>query len=537
MKDSRFILILLVISCFLFFYKIGDMALTDPDESFYAETAKEMLAEGEWVTPRIFGEPQFEKPPFYYWLIMISYIAFGVGEFAARLPSVIFGIIGVLGVFLLGRLLFSSKCGFLSALIMTTSALYVALARGCVTDMVLAVFILYAFFFFLKGWVSDKKIYFYSSSAMIALAVLTKGPIGLFIPGMVLLIYISLIRGWREFFRKVPIFSSIFVFLIAALPWYILVTRANGEVFINEFFGFQNVTRFLHPEHRIGTSPVFYFPVVLGGLFPWSTFLLFGAWYLARRDRSFSAVKAPKAFLLTWFLVIFIFFSISRTKLVTYIFPLFPSLAITTGRFWQVFIEKGEEDKSASRGMKWAYIIFLLCVLAGAIAAVFLVREEYPQSSAVMGTLAASAVFILGAIVSAVLFFRGKRESAFFAIIVSVALLIFPVVNYILPAAAVYESSKDISLHLKKLAREDEAIAGESDHRRGVAFYSDRVDIIDIHGYHELKQYILRKDKVWGIIQLKHYNQLKGELKDKVLPPVYQTGGYVIITNKPYEDK
>lgn len=536
MKDSRFILILLVFSCFLFLYKIGDMALTDPDESFYAETAKEMLSEGEWITPRIFGKPQFEKPVLYYWLIQLSYIAFGVGEFAARLPSVVFGILGILGVFLIARLIFSPKCAFLSALIMTTSALYVALARGCVTDMVLAVFILYSFFFFLKGWLLERKIFFYLSSAMIALAVLTKGPIGLFIPGAVLFIYISLIREWKEFFRKVPVVSSVFIFLLVCLPWYILVTKANGTSFINEFFGFQNITRFLHPEHRIGSSPVFYFPVVVGGLFPWSTFLIFGAWYLARRDRAFSAVKKPRTFLLTWFLVIFIFFSISRTKLVTYIFPLFPVLAITAGRFWQVFIEKGEEDESASKGMKWAYIIFLICALGGAIAVVFLIREEYPQGPAFMGAIAASVLFILGAIVSAFLFFTSRREASFFAIVISVAILIFPIVNQLLPTVELYESSKNITLRLNELSKPDESIAGESDHRRGIAFYSDRVDIEDIHSYHELKQYILRKDKVWGIIQLKHYNQLKSELKDKVLPPVYEIGGYVIITNKSYKE-
>ena len=109
MRDLCFVLLLVAAALFLFFYGLGDMALTDPDETFYAQTAREMLDAGDWTTPVIFGKPQFEKPAFYYWLVMISYMIFGVGEFAARLPSAIFGIAGVIGVYFLGRLFFSKK--------------------------------------------------------------------------------------------------------------------------------------------------------------------------------------------------------------------------------------------------------------------------------------------------------------------------------------------------------------------------------------------------------------------------------------------
>ncbi|MGB2601602.1 MAG: glycosyltransferase family 39 protein, partial [Candidatus Omnitrophota bacterium] len=194
MRESRYILILLAVTLFLFFFQLGDMALTDPDETFYAQTAKEMLNEGEWITPTIFGKPQFEKPVFYYLLIVVSYIIFGVGEFAARFPSAVFGVFGILGVYLLGRLLFTPLCGFLSGLVLATCTQYLILARGCVTDMVLTVFILYCLLLFLMGWTRKRRVYYYIASVMAAFAVLTKGPIGLFIPGLVVFLYILFSR-------------------------------------------------------------------------------------------------------------------------------------------------------------------------------------------------------------------------------------------------------------------------------------------------------------------------------------------------------
>src|SRR3989338_9206224 len=95
-RPILFILILSVLCGYLFFFQLGGMALTDPDETFYAQTAKEMLQANDWLTPRLYGEPQFEKPILFYWLIELSFKAFGVNEFAARLPSAVFALLGVI---------------------------------------------------------------------------------------------------------------------------------------------------------------------------------------------------------------------------------------------------------------------------------------------------------------------------------------------------------------------------------------------------------------------------------------------------------
>ncbi len=533
MRGTHYIIILAAVTLFLFFFGLGDMALTDPDESFYAETAREMLVRGEWITPYIFGKPQFEKPVLFYVLVALSYMVFGVGEFAARFPAAVLGMFGILGVYLLGKRLFSPLCGFLSGLILATCIQYVILARACVTDMALTVFILYTLVFFLAGWSGGRKANYLAASFMAALAVLTKGPVGLFIPGLIVLAYIISSRQWDKL-KKIPVAWCALLFLAVSLPWYVTVWRIHGAAFVDEFFGFHNVTRFLEPEHRIGASPFFYIPVVLGGIFPWSVFLLFGTWEMGKETASGvqrPAVSGYRAFLLIWFLVVFLFFSASSTKLVTYIFPLFPVLAVVTGRYWERFISPEFGQRSVDGTMKAAFIVFGALSVLAAAGTVLLVRHEYPGTPALKGALMGGAAFLACIIVSAFFLFRGRKMAAFSAIVAAVMISPLPVARYVFPVIDIHESSKILSCHVKKLASDTEAVGGECDHRRGIAFYMQREDVTDIHPNQALREFFSREDRVWGIIQLKHYGDLKKDMPDSVSDPLFRAGKYVVVTN------
>ncbi|MBU0571043.1 MAG: glycosyltransferase family 39 protein [Candidatus Omnitrophica bacterium] len=527
---ARHITILLLISLFLFLFGLGNMALTDPDETFYAQTAKEMASSGEWVTPVIFGQPQFEKPILYYWLIEISYKFFGINEFSARLPSALFGIAGILGIYFIARLIFSPLCGLLSGFAMASCVQYIILSRGCVTDMVLTVLILFSFLFFLYGFSGRWKGWYLVSAAMCALAVLTKGPIGLFVPGVVIMGYLASGGRWKQL-KKIPVFWSIAIFLIVCMPWYILITKIHGSGFINEFFGFRNMTRFLEAEHRIGSSPFFYIPVIIGGIFPWTSFLFFGAWAVCRKDRFVSGVTGHKLFLSLWFLVVFVFFSVSKTKLVTYVLPLFPVIAIVIARFWEMAITPGSGHKMA-RSMNAAYLMFIILTFAGLIGSYLFARYEYVGAAKYV--LLCGGIFYTGILLSIFFFIRGKKLSSFFAIVLSVMLVIVPLVKSVLPFIEARESSKYLALKVKEMAGEDEPVGGESDHRGGVAFYTDRTDIEDIHSYEDLITFISMKKRVWGIIKVKHCKELEKQRKDLYIETVLGSGKYVIITNKPY---
>ncbi|MFH1798737.1 MAG: glycosyltransferase family 39 protein [Candidatus Omnitrophota bacterium] len=537
MRKNYFIAIILAIGVFVFLFGLGNMALTDPDETFYAESAKEMLNGNELITPLIFGKPQFEKPVFYYWLVISSYKCFGINEFAARFPSAIFGILGLIGVYCLARILFSPLCGFVSALVMASSAEYIILARACVTDMALMVFILFSLYFFLLGWKNGKKLPFLIASSMAALAVLTKGPIGLLIPGVIVFFYVLFTKQWKNV-KNIPVVWSVMLLLAISLPWYILAYRAHGTVFINEFFGVHNITRFLKPEHRIGTSPFFYIPVVLGGLFPWSMFLPLASWNMFKTKEGFSEIKGREIFLAIWVLVVFLFFSASSTKLVTYIFPLFPATAIVIGRFWERFIiDRKNDDLPLANHMRISYSAFLFSGFLAAGLAFFLINHKYPCAGVTKGMLLLEAVLIGGLMLSLLFFSRGRKRESFFSIVFTVVFLCVPLVLYVLPVVGDAESSRFLSYKIKELAGPDDLIAGESDHRRGIAFYTDVTDVVDIHPYQSRGDFVLRKERGWGILQKKHYDQLK-DFKDADFSEILsQSGKYVLFSNKPYNNE
>ena len=532
-NKSYYVLIIVVFSIFMFIFGLGNMPLTDPDESFYAATAQEMTEDGEWITPTIFGKPQFEKPILYYWLIRISYNLFGVNEFSSRMPSAIFGILGVLGVFYLGKLLFSPLCGFLSALITVTNIQYIVLARACVTDMVLSVLILYALLFALFGWVKKRNIYFYLSSVMVGLATLTKGPIAIFIFAATIFIYLLISKQLKRI-KEVPIFFSMLILMSVILPWYLFVYQVNGQAFINEFFGLHNVTRFLTPEHRIGDTPFFYIPIILGGFAPWSIFLPFAAWYMFRSEKTESPVKSFKPLLFAWFVVTFLFFSLSRTKLVTYIFPLFPVLSIVVGRFWEVFLIDVETRKALKKQMKIACVILLISTFLGIVVG-FLVLRYKGYTQAVNPLLVCGITFLSGISVSVFLHLKKRYTYSFAAINIAIFILIVPVVFFALPVFGNYESSREISAKLNKMMQPGEMLGGECDQRRGLAFYTGRKKIVDIHNHDDRVKFINSDDRVWGVVKKKHYDQLKNVDGMNVPIIVYEKAKRVVFTNKPLE--
>ncbi len=526
---KKHILIILAIALPLFFLGLGKMALTDPDESFYAQTAKEMANTKEWVTPLIFGETQFEKPPLYYWLIKLSYSCFGVNEFSARFPSALLGLIGLLGIYFMGKQLFSPACGLYSSVVMATSSFYFILSRACVTDMALTVFILFTLLFFLLGWDKKNKLFYYLAAIAAGLSVLTKGPIGLLISGSVILIFLSTGKRWKNL-KEIPIFTSILVFLAVAMPWYVLAYMRHGERFLSEFFGFQNLTRFIVPEHRIGDTPFFYLPVVLGGIFPWTIFTISGSVMLFK-NKDTGTLKGSKVFLFSWFLFVLVFFSISRTKLVTYIFPLFPALAILTGYFFDQLISHTNEKtlKVAKMTLKTLLFLIVPAVLGGVIA----LKLKYPP--ALNAIYIGSMTLVPLTFLSYHLMSKDKPRASFVALVMAFILTVIPLMYTLTPIVGKLESSKYLSQKLLELNTDNSPIGGECDHRRGVAFYADTPNVENVHPYYNLLPFLDRPTRVWAIAQNKHLRQVKENRPDVFFAIAAQAGKYSLVTNKPLE--
>ncbi|MEO8164928.1 MAG: glycosyltransferase family 39 protein, partial [Betaproteobacteria bacterium] len=307
--------------------------LANPDEGRYAEIPREMVQSGDWTTPRLNGIKYFEKPPLQYWTTALAFEAFGMREWTVRIWPALTGFLGILLAYFTGRRLFGSQVGLFAAVVQATTFYYVAFAQIATLDMGVT--------FFLSAWLScfllgmscprasrEERLWVLGAWAAMALAVLSKGLIGVVLPGLALIAYSIAQRDWSAWRRARPITGiSLFVLLVA--PWFITVSLMNPEFawffFVHEHFGRFSSTA----HHREG--PFWYFvPVMLIGTMPWTWLVLEGvrdAW----RRRPLAGVFSPERFLLTWSAVVFVFFSVSSSKLPAYVLPTVPALALLTG--------------------------------------------------------------------------------------------------------------------------------------------------------------------------------------------------------------
>lgn len=332
LSDIGFLTVALLIFYLLW---LGSYPLFTPDEGRYSEVAREMITTGDFITPRVDGVAFLDKPILYYWLQATAIKLFGIKEWALRLFPVLIGIVGCIVTYICGRCLFERRTGLLSAIILGTTPLYFGSAHYANLDLEVAVFIsctLFCFITAIQTTQQNRGYFLFASYFFAALAFLTKGLIGIAFPCMIIGSWMVLL--WRfELFKKIHLGKGITLFLLMVLPWYLLVQKANPE-FFRYFFLTQQVSRFLSAGVFNNRTPCwFYVPILLIGFFPWTIFLVqmfknnvVHIWHAHQK-------YATELFLLLWFTIIFIFFSIPHSKMIGYILPVFPPLALLTGHY------------------------------------------------------------------------------------------------------------------------------------------------------------------------------------------------------------
>ncbi len=322
----RAILTLTLISVCTFFLGLGRPAISDSDEAFYAEAAREMVEGGDWLTPHFNYEERWQKPILYYWLTAATYVAAGESEWAARWWAALSG----LGLVLLTwaaarRLTGRDDAAWLAGAITATCAGYFAMARLALPDLPLTLFIT------LTIWSALEQRWLIAGMAA-GLGLLMKGPIALVVPGLVMVPI-----WWRE--RHRPPFSGRGLVLAAvvcaavSLPWYLAMTLEHGAAYLQSFFVGDNLERFATDRFNEPRAIWFYVPILLGGMMPWSIYLVALPWMsatrMARRQWPLTDIDWR---LLLWAALPLIFFTISVGKQPRYILPVLPPLAILLAR-------------------------------------------------------------------------------------------------------------------------------------------------------------------------------------------------------------
>lgn len=305
------------------------LAITDTAESNYALTAKEMVLSGDWISPQIYGRYWYDKPIFYYWELALSFALFGFNEMAARLPAAVLGSASVLFTYWFARRCYGEKAGWLSALILGTSVECWILSKAVITDSTLFLFMSASIAFFYLGYSENRK-YYFLCYIFAALATLTKGPIGILLPGLACLLFLIYKKDIREM-AHVHLFSGLLLFTLIAGAWYGTMCYLHGNDFLLNFIGVHNVLRATVSEHPSHNKWYFYIIIYFVGFAPWSFFVpvsLFRRW--KRKELDLRSARDSTQLLLIYAFVVLIFFQLVATKYTTYTFPSLFSLSILT---------------------------------------------------------------------------------------------------------------------------------------------------------------------------------------------------------------
>jgi len=484
MKNNKYlkhIIILAVLSYFCFMFGNGLLSLTIPDEVFYAQTAKEMAQQHSWMTPYLFGQPQFEKPVFLYWLLRLGFIIFGINSFAARFFPALFGIIGIIAVYLLARIGFKDpQKAFISAIVLMTCGLYIGLARTVFTDLIFTIFILLSLLSFYWGYSFENKkgpgiLLFF---VFAALATLSKGPLGTLIPFLSAASFLFIKKDLKFLLNRYLLWGLL-LFGLISLPWYILMFKLYGNTFVHEFFYNDHFRRIIEAEHH-GNDTWYFYPLSMAGcIFPWSIFFIFSLFflpkYLKQRDNHFYV------FLVCWIGSVLIIFQSAHSKLVSYIFPLFAGLALFTGNFIADLIT--QEKK------RLIYFILSLNLLTVFLVPAALIVISIWFKHYLSAYLLAQSVinfFILVFLVFGFgmfyFIFRGKLLKSIYCLALFVPVMLY-LVTFVRYNIQPYLSPKESCEYLLKNYKIDNTILSSKFFVRGVKYYTDKdVAVIDMPG-------------------------------------------------------
>jgi len=510
---SRLLWLIAIIATlyFCYFRQIGVVGFMGPDEPRYAWIARDMMESGDWITPRLYGSPWFEKPPLYYWGGALSFKFFGVSETSARLPSAIAALLATLGLAWLAWRVYGSATARWLLLLLPSSAAMIGFSHSAATDMPFSAMLTCAMVpaAVLLGIVPfaressdsnrepnrDFAADLSKSASLIAAALfgvflgyamLAKGPAAIILCGGAVLCWAAYTKRWQDTLRLLhPV--AIAVFCIVALPWYVLCALRNPD-FLRVFILEHNFKRFLTPEFQHIQPFWFYAGIVLIALLPWTPTLL---WAVVTGIRSLMRGERPSAmscFLLSWAGFCLAFFTISRSKLPGYILPAIPAIALLLARAITKF----------GPARRWSFAATSLLpgiALAGLFFELFSRNDQILKKAVAYTPAVELALAAIGAanILLALLYLIPPRNFAMIAAVVPVLFLMY-IVDDALPFTPISTQS---ARYLADQIRADEIppadlrVAGlKRATVYGLNFYL-RTDLRDLNGTPTRDTYLL----------------------------------------------
>jgi 4-amino-4-deoxy-L-arabinose transferase-like glycosyltransferase len=364
-RDGLKWLALIIFASIIFFVNLGSDGIYSAQEGRAAIVAQNMLDSGNWLHISIKGGIETEKPILCYWFYALSGYVFGVNEFSVRLPSVIAAIATVLMSCWLGIRIYGKQTGFLAGFILASMIGFINLGRLARIDIVLCAFYTASMLFLYTGFFEKKKAnwHLYIFYLILALSVMVKGPVSVVLVGITVIALVIKDKDPKILWQLKP-FSGLAIGLAINAPWYIYENFRTGGAFAQDFFLNQNISRFtgIGMTYCEGKrkSMFYYIPKLFAGTLPWSLLVPFAFFNFRKKFLKF---KPATYYLIIWFSVVFVFFSLAAVKRGDYVLPLYPAIAILLARYLHWIIQK-----SPKLHKKWV-IGWAVLPLAGIIAA------------------------------------------------------------------------------------------------------------------------------------------------------------------------
>jgi 4-amino-4-deoxy-L-arabinose transferase-like glycosyltransferase len=432
-----------------YFINLGSSSIWDASEAFYAETPREMIATGDYLAPHFNFMPRTQKPPLTYWIIAASYNLFGVSEFSLRLPGA-FAAVGVmLFSYGIAWLLFRPRAALLAAMVTATTARVFILARRLPIDIFLLLFLMGALFFLVRAILTQRTRFWLAAYIFCALGFLTKGPVALFIPAAVFLLWILVQR--RTGLSQAHVLSGAIAFAAVVFPWYLLIFLKHGWTYIAPFFLKDNLGRFASENFGPARGLFYYFGVGISDFFPWSILALCAfvlLWRFRKTERPLKRLEYGLPVL--WCLLVFAFFSLSKNKQEYYIAPVYPVAAVVIAGVLDRMMEKNRPSSethgntlqtSPKAWWLWAFGFQAFVLFLFSLSSFYIFRLLAPDISPVLH-YAAPLALVAGASLFVWSVVRRKLMKCFFVLTALLWVMYMMCVAIYLPALEQYRPVK-----------------------------------------------------------------------------------------------
>jgi 4-amino-4-deoxy-L-arabinose transferase-like glycosyltransferase len=499
LRSSRHTLLAALLFAVLlpYFINLGVSSIWDANEAFYAQAPREMIETGDYVTPSFNFQLRINKPVLSYWNVAASYRLFGISEWSERLPIAMGAAVIIGAAFALGRLLGGPVAGLLAALVLAASPRVFLLARRIIIDVHITMWMgLVLLCFALAETRPSRRLYLCLMYVAAGFGVLTKGPVAVFLPAVVFFVYLASQKRLGDL-RHMMLPTGALISLAIVVPWYYLLYLEHGWEYIGAFIVGENLGRYADAIGEQSRGMLFYIPVMLADLFPWS-FMIPVALVWAIRERQDRVARL----LMTWIAVIVVFFSLSGTKEDLYILPIVTAEAALIG----AMLAKAIEGGSVLRPAAWSTGATAVLLLVAGTAAlwVFALTDRY----SLYGGAFVGAAAVTGGLASLVWSFRRKVFASAVTVAAALVVIVWCIVLCTLPDFERYKPVKPFSAIIRSRASIGAIVGSYKFSLPSMVFYLHR-PIMEVVLPDHLRAVFSSSSDVYFIMAENEYNSVK----------------------------